>query len=159
MLVNVNAINEVVRHVTFIEYQLYEETDTTITSSSVRLNSLSVPKLQTAPDLWRNSPLAMEVCPIRTTHQVWCKTKLRTVIENKNIFRTFSSKTSHLEMREFHSPWGEPALLTVCGTFWGPPGLCVPIICLPARSEIKFYDFPFFIHSFLYSLIQEILLL
>lgn len=63
MLLNVNAVNEVVRHVTFIEYQLYEETDTTITSSSIRLNSSKRTQASDCARSLKKFPMAMESAP------------------------------------------------------------------------------------------------
>lgn len=133
MLLNVNAVNEVVRHVTFIEYQLYEETDTTITSSAVQLNSS---KYAQASDyqIFEEIPYGFGVCLFRITQQAWWKTKPKTVIENKNLL-------SQQEIREFHSPW-EPASFTGFVHFLRPSrALCS--YCMPScHSELTSHRFP-----------------
>lgn len=63
MLFNDNVVNEVVKHVAFIEYQLYRETGTRFTSSFIWLISSKHAQPSDSARSLKNFPMALESIP------------------------------------------------------------------------------------------------
>lgn len=149
VLLNVTAVNEVVRHVTSVEYQLYKENGTTITSSSIWLNSSKHAQASDYARSLKHFPMALESAQSEQLHMHGERQSLTRSSRKEDIFRAFSSKVGQLKIRK-SIPREENASFTGCvalsEAFWDS----VSLMHIPAQwNQIL----PSFLSTFINSFI------